>query len=159
MIKVIDQKLLPESLSFGKSIVKVNKICYVEKMDSKLYKTNLNLGITNIVNKTENGDDYFLPKEEVFRLDSLYRCIIDTGILLDSIPEDIDYTVESHSQYVTVTGLMVLAPVKFNDNGVLKLGISIVNLSSVHINITKYMKFAVLVLRKRIFFEIPFSYE
>jgi hypothetical protein len=159
MIKVIDKKLLPEHLSFGKSIVKVNKICYIEKMDSKLYKSNLNLGIVQTLNKTDEGADFFLPKEEVFRLDSLYRCIIDTGILLDSIPEVVDYTVESHSQYVTVTGLMVLAPVKFNDNGVLKLGVSVVNLSSVHINITKYMKFAVLVLKENIYFEIPFSHE
>lgn len=159
MIKVIDQKLLPEYLSFGKSILKVNKICYIEKMDSKLYKSNLNLGIIQIVNKTEDGADFFMPKEEVFRLDSLYRCIIDTGLLLDSIPEDIDYTVENHSQYVTTKGLMVLSPVKFNDEGILKLGVSITNLSSVHINITKYMKFAIFVQRKRNFTDLPFSHE
>lgn len=159
MIKVVDQKLLPEYLSFGRNIVKVNKICYIEKMDSKLYKADINLGIINTINKTDNGNDYYLPKEEVFRLDSLYRCIIDTGILLNSISETIEYSVESHPQYVTVTGLMVLAPVKFNDNGVLKLGVSIINLSSIHINITKYMKFAVLVLRERNLIQIPFIYE
>lgn len=159
MIKVIDEKLLPEHLSFGKKIVKVNKICYIEKMDSKLYKTNLNLGTVNVPAKTEEGLDYFMPKEEVFRLDSLYRCIIDTGIILGDWSESMDYSVESHPKFVTTNGLMVLAPVKFNDQGVLKLGISIVNIASVHIDITKYMPFAVLVIRQNNLSDMYFTHE
>lgn len=159
MIKVIDEKLLPDSLSFGKSVVKVNKICYIEKMDSKFYKANLNLGTVQVPAVTEDGAEYFLPKESVFRLDSLYRCIIDTGIIIDEAFEHIDYAVESHPSYVSVQGLFVLSPVVFNDLGVQKIGVSIVNLSSVHIEITKYMPFAVLVLRKKNLFDLPFTHE
>lgn len=158
MVRVVDPQLIPNNLSFGKIIVKVNKICYVEKMDSKLYKSNLNLGTVNIRSKDDNGADIFIPKEEVYSLESLYRCIIDTGIVLDDTLE-VDFSVESHPRLVTVLGLMALSLVTIVEPDSKRIGISIVNISSVKIDITKYMEFAVLVMRSKNFFNLPFTHE
>lgn len=160
MLKVLNLNLIPDSFSFGKYLLKINKIVYVEKIDSILYKTNLNLGVVQTPTYTEEGAQYFMPKEEVYQLDSLYRCIVDTGVIIDKDFEIFDYSVENHPKVVALKGLAVLSPVKiFNGDGITTLGVCIVNLSSIKIPITKYMPFALLALREKKLISIEFSHE
>lgn len=159
MIEVEDRDLLPLHLSHGKNVVKANKIAYIERHTSEFVKDTHLLGTILVPTLLENGISMLSPKEKVFRLQSLYRCIVDTGIIINDYLDSFDYTVENHPQFVTRQGLHVLSPVRYNDNGVVKLGIAIVNLSSIDIEIKKYMPFAVLVTREKSFANVKFTFN
>ena len=89
-IKLKHPKCMPVQATEGSSGYDViaYDITFIEAITSEMIKTEKQLGTTNVpIQDAVTNRTSFIEKEQVYELNTLYRCLVDTGIEVASIPK------------------------------------------------------------------------
>ena len=132
--KVIDANCCPKKAtdgSLGYDIVAYD-VNYIESITAEMIKTDKQLGIVDILSVDPISDKALIePKEQIYVLDSLYRCLIHTGIELVDIEEGYEIKVRAKKSLALLEGIHVVdCPAIVNLNGKKIIALIVYNLGS-----------------------------
>ena len=107
-------------------------INFIETITAEMIKTDKQLGIVDILSVDPISDKALIePKEQIYVLDSLYRCLIHTGIELVDIEEGYEIKVRAKKSLALLEGIHVVdCPAIVNLNGKKIIALIVYNLGS-----------------------------
>lgn len=125
-------------------------ISYIEAINSDVVKVANQLGKTRVpVIDSETKTQSFIEKEQVFQLDTLYRCLIDTGIEVDNIPEGYEIQVRSKKNLALKKGILAVAAGGITNVGGKKtISVILYNLGNFKFHIKRFDAIAQIVVQK-----------
>ena len=152
-IKLKHPKCMPVQATDGSSgyDVVAYDITFIEAINSEMVKTEKQLGLTNVPIKDSitNRTSFFIEKEQVYQLNTLYRCLVDTGIEVSSIPKGYEIQVRPRSGLALKQGIIVVnSPGTIDSDYRGTIGVILCNLGNLKFPIKRFDRIAQIVFQK-----------
>ena len=153
-VKIIlkDLKCKPFKATEGSSgyDVMAYDIIAVEAINSKVIKTFKQLGKIHVPFKdSTTNNTSLIEKDQIFELNTLYRCLVDTGIEIAHIPKGYEIQVRPRSGLALKAGIIVVnSPGTVDSDYRGTLGVILCNLGNLKFPIARYDRIAQIVFQK-----------
>ena len=145
-IKLKHPKCMPVQATEGSSGYDViaYDITFIEAITSEMIKTEKQLGLTNVpIRDTVTDRISFMEKEQVYELNTLYRCLVDTGIEVASIPKGYEIQVRPRSGLALKQGIIVVnSPGTVDSDYRGTIGVILCNLGNLKFPIKRFDRIA-----------------
>ena len=151
-IKLKHPKCLPIQAtndSSGYDVVAYD-ITFIESITSEMIKTEKQLGLTNVpIQDSITNRTSFIEKEQVYQLNTLYRCLVDTGIEVAAIPKGYEIQVRPRSGLALKQGIIVVnSPGTVDSDYRGTIGVILCNLGNLKFPIKRFDRIAQIVFQK-----------
>ena len=125
-------------------------INFIETITAEMIKTEKQLGITSVpIIDTITNTTSFIEKDQIYQLDSLYRCLVNTGIELKDIDYGYEIKVRAKKELSLKHGIYVAdCPAIVNLNGKKIIALIVYNLGSRKYYIKRYDTIGQIVFQK-----------
>ena len=125
-------------------------ITFIEAITSEMIKTEKQLGLTNVpIQDSITNRTSFIEKEQVYQLNTLYRCLVDTGIEVASIPKGYEIQVRPRSGLALKQGIIVVnSPGTIDSDYRGTIGVILCNLGNLKFPIKRFDRIAQIVFQK-----------
>ena len=151
-IKLKHPKCLPIQAtndSSGYDVVAYD-ITFIEAITSEMIKTEKQLGLTNVpIQDSITNRTSFIEKEQIYELNTLYRCLVDTGIEVASIPKGYEIQIRPRSGLALKQGIIVVnSPGTIDSDYRGTVGVVLCNLGNLKFPIKRFDRIAQIVFQK-----------
>ncbi len=115
-----------------------------------MVKTEKQLGLTNVpIQDSITNRTSFIEKEQVYQLNTLYRCLVDTGIEVAAIPKGYEIQVRPRSGLALKQGIIVVnSPGTIDSDYRGTIGVILCNLGNLKFPIKRFDRIAQIVFQK-----------
>lgn len=125
-------------------------ISYIEAINSEVIKTERQLGKTKFPMTDElTKTTTFVEKEQIFQLDTLYRCLVDTGIEIEDIPEGYEIQIRPKKILALKQGILTVSTGGITNVGGKKtISVILYNLGNLKFQIKRFDAIAQIIFQK-----------